>query len=176
MLRMPRPKSNEKLAAGIPGFADWHVPTDVPLVCFHGSDVVQFIELPPGMLTSLKDGPLWDAGLATPGCSSMDRTQFWSFHDRYGFGASHLRVALRGVCANVVMMGLKAGEPSFVPFGIQWLLPSVAVVQLRFRVLAPIANPSDLWPIQYLMHLKQHRPWCLNEKVGCCERQDSKSD
>ncbi len=81
MLRISRLESNEKFAAGIPGFADWHVPRDVPLVCFHNSVVVQFIQLPPGMLTSSKDGPLWDAGLAIPGCNSMYRTQFWSFHD-----------------------------------------------------------------------------------------------
>jgi len=85
MLRIFMSELNEKLAAGIPGFADWHVPSDVPLVFFHGSDVVQFIEFSPGMLISLKDGPLCPSGLPppglAPGCCSMYRTQSWSFHD-----------------------------------------------------------------------------------------------
>jgi hypothetical protein len=133
-------KSAEVLAAAS---AALQAPTNVPFCC---PDVAQLRSLPVARLFRLKEGPESDTIFGSvgddPGSISIFRSHFSTLHDWYCLDVSaQVEVAFRG---SSVVTTVRVGRvPVDVLFGTQ-KLPSSAVVQLKSRLIDPVARPSDL--------------------------------
>ena len=124
---------------------DWQVPEKVP---FLFPELVQVATLPVTKLRSENEGPVseitWGFVGDDPGTISIWRFHFSTFHDWYFLDLSAQTVVVFKAAAAILVVMLSVGlAPALVVFGTQKELPSVEV-QLKSRLIEPVANPSDL--------------------------------
>ncbi len=124
---------------------DWQVPSKVPF-CF--PELVQLNTLPLAIPFSVKDGPVSEVNLGSvgedPGCISICRSHCSTLHDWYCFELSaHVVDVPTAAAASLVLMLRVGRAPVAVLFGTQYALSS-AMVQLKSRLIDPVARPLDL--------------------------------